>query len=158
MATNARLEYTNFTQVAPAIAAALTAISKAVTDSGLDKALTELIKIRVSQINGCAFCVQYHLNAARKLSLPRTKLDLLSVWREADVFTAREKAALTWTEALTRVTPLGISDESYHAATKEFHENELAFLTAAIASINAWNRIAMAYCFTPPIPQDVSQV
>ena len=155
---SARMEYTGFTQIAPAVTAALTAISKAVSDSGLDKSLTELIKIRASQINGCAFCVQYHLNAARKLSVSETKLGLVAVWREANIFTARERAALAWTEALTRVTPHGITDESYQDASKEFSESELASLTAAIASINAWNRIAMAYRFTPPIPQDATQV
>jgi AhpD family alkylhydroperoxidase len=155
---HARMEYTGFTQVAPAVVAALTAISKAVSDSGLDKSLTELIKIRASQINGCAFCVQYHLNAARKLNLSETKLGLVAVWREANIFTAKERAALAWTEALTRVTSNGITDESYQDASKEFAESELAFLTAAIASINAWNRIAMAYHFTPPIPQDATQV
>jgi AhpD family alkylhydroperoxidase len=158
MATNARMEYAGFNQTAPGAIAALSALSKAVSDSGLDKTLTELIKIRASQINGCAFCVQYHLNAAHKLSLSETKLDLLAVWREADVFTARERAALAWTEALTHVTPNGITDDSYQDASKEFTGSELAFLTAAIASINAWNRIAMAYRFTPPIPQDATQV
>ena len=152
------MEYTGFTQIAPAVTAALTAISKAVSDSGLDKSLTELIKIRASQINGCAFCVQYHLNAARKLSVSETKLGLVAVWREANIFTARERAALAWTEALTRVTPAGITDESYQNASREFSETGLACLTAAIASINAWNRIAMAYRFTPPIPQDATQV
>src|ERR1700744_4044209 len=98
---NARMEYTGFTRTAPAVVAALTAISKAVSDSGLDKALTELIKIRASQINGCAFCVQYHLNAARKLNLSEIKLGLVAVWHEANIFTARERAALAWTEALT---------------------------------------------------------
>jgi AhpD family alkylhydroperoxidase len=144
--------------IAPAVVVALTAISKAVSDSGLDKALTELIKIRASQINGCAFCVQYHLNAARKLSLSEVKLGPVAVWHEANIFTARERTALAWTEALTRVTPHGITDESYQDASKEFSESELASLTAAIASINAWNRIAMAYRFTPPIPQDATQV
>ena len=158
MATNARMEYAGFNQTAPGAIAALSALSKAVSDSGLDKTLTELIKIRASQINGCAFCVQYHLHAAHKLSLSETKLDLLAVWREADVFTARERAALAWTEALTHVTPNGITDDSYQDASKEFTGSELAFLTAAIASINAWNRIAMAYRFTPPIPQDATQV
>jgi len=74
------------------------------------------------------------------------------------VFTARESAALAWTEVLTHVTPAGVSDEEYRNAGKEFAGSELAFLTAAIASINAWNRIAMAYRFTPPIPQDGAQV
>ena len=155
---SARVEYIGFTQIAPAAVAALTALSKAASDSGLDKALIELIKIRASQINGCAFCDQYHLNMARKLSLSETKLGLLAVWREADVFTAKETAALAWTEALTRITPNGITDESYRDASHEFTGSELAFLTAAIASINAWNRIAMAYRFTPPIPQDATQV
>jgi AhpD family alkylhydroperoxidase len=158
MATDARMEYAGFTQSAPGATLALTALSKAVSDSGLDKALTELIKIRASQINGCTFCVQYHLNAARKVSVPQTKLDLVAVWRETDLFTAREKAALEWTEALTCVTPAGITDESYQHAKTQFTESELAFLTAAIASINAWNRIAMAYPFTPPIPQETTQV
>jgi AhpD family alkylhydroperoxidase len=155
---SARMEYTGFTQVAPAAVAALTALSKAADDSGLGKTLTELLKIRASQINGCAFCVQYHLNAARKLNLSETKLGLVAVWREADIFTAKERAALAWTETLTRVTPNGITDESYQEACKQFTGSELAFLTSAIASINAWNRIAMAYRFTPPIPQDVTQV
>ena len=155
---NTRIEYSRFSEIAPAVTAALTAISKSVTDSGLDKAMIEMIKIRASQINGCAFCVQYHLNIARKLSLSETKLSLLAVWREAGVFSARERAALAWTESLTHVTPNGITDESYAEAKKEFNETELAFLTAAISSINAWNRIAMAFRFAPPIPKDATQV
>jgi alkylhydroperoxidase family enzyme len=85
-------------------------------------------------------------------------MDLVAVWRDAGVFSARELAALAWTEALTHVTSAGVTEECYRDATKEFSESELAFLTAAIASINAWNRIAMAYRFTPPIPQDCAQV
>jgi AhpD family alkylhydroperoxidase len=135
----------------------LSALSKAVEDSGLEKTLTELIKIRASQINGCAFCLQFHLNVARKFNLSQTKLDLVAVWRDAGVFSPRERAALAWTEVLTHVTPIGIPDESYDDARKEFNESELVFLTTAIASINAWNRIAMAYRFTPPIPQDGAQ-
>jgi AhpD family alkylhydroperoxidase len=155
---NARIEYPAFSQTASGVTAALTALSKAVSDSGLDTALVELIKVRASQINGCAFCVQYHLNAARKAQVSATKLDMLVVWREAGIFTAPERSALEWTEALTRVTPAGITDESYQLASQQFSESEFAFLTAAIASINAWNRIAMAYRFTPPIPQDRAQV
>jgi AhpD family alkylhydroperoxidase len=154
---NARMELTDFATAAPAARAALTALSKSVDDSGLEKTLTELIKIRASQINGCAFCVQYHLNAARKLSVSPAKLDLVAVWREAGIFTAREKAALAWTEELTHPTSTGISDEAYKNSTEEFSRSDLAFLTVAIATINAWNRIAMAYRFTPPIPQDEPQ-
>jgi AhpD family alkylhydroperoxidase len=154
MSVEARLEFVGFNKLAPEARAALSAVSKAVDDSGLEKALTELIKIRASQKNGCAFCVQFHLNAARKAGVSQTKLDLVATWREAGVFTARELAALAWTEALTDVSPAGVSDEAYAEAGKEFAESELAFLTAAIASINAWNRIAMAYRFTPPVPQE----
>lgn len=154
MATDARMEFAEFEKTAPQARAALTALSKAVSDSGFDKALTELIKIRASQVNGCAFCVQFHLNFARKFDVPQTKLDLVAVWRDAGVFTSREMAALAWTEALTHVTPSGVTDEDFYAARKEFSETELVFLTAAIASINAWNRIAMAFRFLPPIPQE----
>jgi AhpD family alkylhydroperoxidase len=158
MTTDARMEFAAFSQAAPEATGALSALSKAVGDSGLDRALTELIKIRASQINGCAFCVQFHLNLARKAGLTQTKLDLVAVWREAGIFTAREMAAFGWTETLTQITPSGVSDAAYMDAMAEFAENELAFLTTAIASINAWNRIAMAYRFTPPIPQNEAKV
>ena len=152
MATEARMEFAEFNGVAPEVVAALRAVSKAVSDSGLDVGLTELIKIRASQVNGCAFCVQFHLNAARKAGVAQKKLDLVAVWREAGVFSEREIAALAWTEALTAVTPSGVPDNAYDEVVAEFGESELVFLTTAIASINAWNRIAMAYRFTPPIP------
>jgi AhpD family alkylhydroperoxidase len=150
MAMNARMEFVDFNKTAPKARAALSALSKAVDDSGLEKPLVELIEIRASQINGCTFCVQFHLNAARKPKVSQTKLDLVAVWRDAGVFSAREMAALAW----THVTPAGISDGAYRGAGEELAENELAFLTGAVASINAWNRIAMAYRFSPPIPQD----
>ena len=152
--TEARMEFADFERLAPEARAALSALSKAVGDSGLDKGLTELIKIRASQMNGCAFCVQFHLNMARKLQVSQTKMDLVAVWRDAGVFTKREMAALAWTEVLTGVGPVGVSDEAYAAVKTEFEESELVFLTAAVASINAWNRIAMAYRFTPPVPQE----
>jgi AhpD family alkylhydroperoxidase len=151
MATETRIEFAEFIKIAPDARAALSALSKAVDDSGLEKSLVELVKIRASQINGCAFCVQFHLIVARKAALPQTKLDLVTTWRDAGVFTAREMTALRWTEALTQVTPTGVSDECYDDAHKEFSEKELVFLTAAVASINAWNRIAMALKFSPPV-------
>jgi AhpD family alkylhydroperoxidase len=151
---NARMEIEQFFRTAEAVTTALRAMSKAVTDSGLDPGLIELIKIRASQQNGCAFCTQFHLNVARRLGVAEPKLGLVAVWRDAGIFTSRENAALAWTEALTSLTPAGVSDEAYSDATKEFSASELAFLTSAVASINAWNRIAMAYRFAPPIPQD----
>jgi len=149
---DARMEFEGFNQLAPGARSALSALSKAVDDSGLEKTLTELIKIRASQENGCTFCLQFHLNAARKAGVSQTKLDLVAVWRDAGVFSAREMAALAWTEELTHVTPKGVSDAAYEGVSSEFAKSELAFLTSAIASINAWNRIAIAYRFSPPIP------
>jgi AhpD family alkylhydroperoxidase len=151
---DARMEFEDFSKAAPEARAALAALSKAVKNSGLEGTLVELVKIRASQINGCAFCVQFHLNAARRMKVAQTKLDLVAVWREAGVFSGRERAALAWAEALTQASPAGISDEAYEGAGKELAERELVFLTVAVASINAWNRIAMAYRFTPPLPQD----
>jgi alkylhydroperoxidase family enzyme len=103
-------------------------------------------------MNGCGFCLQFHLNAARKANVSETKLDLLAVWRDAGVFHAREMAMIARTEALTHLTPAGVCDAAYNDVGKEVVEGELVFLTTSIAAINAWNRIAMAYRFTPPIP------
>ena len=161
MTTQARIDYAAFSQLAPAVTAALSALSKAVADAHLEKLdpqLIELLKIRASQINGCVFCLQFHLNLARKANLSQTKLDLVAVWREAGIFTAVESAALEWTEALTLVTPAGVADEVYERVRQQFSETELALLTSTIAGINAWNRIAIALRFTPPIPQDSAHV
>jgi len=154
MAADARMEFAEFEKIAPEARAALSALSKAVEDSGLEKGLIELLKIRASQVNGCAFCVQFHLNLARKAGVAQTKLDLVAVWRDAGVFSEREMAALAWTEELTNVTPNGVGNEAYGAAERAFTKSELVFLTVAVASINTWNRIAMAFRFTPPIPQE----
>jgi AhpD family alkylhydroperoxidase len=153
MATDARIEFAEFEKIAPEARAALSALSKAVEDSGLENELIELLKVRASQVNGCAFCVQFHLNLARRAGVSQTKLDLVAVWRDAGVFSEREMAALAWTEGLTKVTPDGVGNEAYGAAERAFTKSELVFLTVAVASINAWNRIAMAFRFTPPIPQ-----
>jgi AhpD family alkylhydroperoxidase len=150
-----RMVFAAFTETAGGAAAALQALGKAVDASGLDKTLTELVKLRASQINGCAFCVQFHLNLARKLGVAPVKLDLAAVWRDAPVFTPRERAALAWTEALTglaRATGHGVEDHEYDAVREQFSAAEVAFLTAAIANIQAWNRIAVALRFAPQVP------
>jgi AhpD family alkylhydroperoxidase len=139
-------------KAAPDVIAALRALTKASVDAGLEKDLIELIKIRASQVNGCAFCLQFHLNEARKLGVAAEKLDLVAAWREAGVYSGREEAALAWTETLTRVADNGASDEAYAAVGKEFNEKEVIFLTAAIGNINAWNRIGVAFGFSPPVP------
>ena len=104
-----RMGWQEYKDLAPDAYEALLALSKAVSNSGIEPDLIELIKLRASQINGCAFCTQYHLNAARKLEISQAKLDLLVVWREAGIFSAREQAAFAWTEELTRL-PLRILD------------------------------------------------
>jgi AhpD family alkylhydroperoxidase len=116
---------------------------------GLDKQLLELVKLRASQINGCAFCVQFHILAAETLGVSADKLNLVVVWREAPIFSSRERAALAWTEALTLLTQ-GVNDEVYAEASAEFSEKELAYLSSAIAAINVWNRLGVAYRWTPP--------
>ena len=147
-----RMSYEAFGAQAGAVQAALRAISKAIEDSGLEKDLTELVKLRVSQINGCAFCVQIHLNFARRLAVPAAKLDLVAAWREAGVFSDRECAALAWAEVLTALAPGAASDADYAALLRCFTESEAMHLTVAIAAINAWNRIGVAMRFAPPIP------
>ncbi|WP_346286625.1 carboxymuconolactone decarboxylase family protein [Zoogloea sp.] len=144
------LEYSDFHQAAGKVVDALLAMGKAVDDSGLEKPLTELVKLRVSQINACAFCLQYHLNLARRAGVPATKLDLLAAWRDAPMFDQRERAALAWAEALTGMAGQPIEDSARQRVAELFSPTELAFLTAAIASINAWNRIGGGLGFTPP--------
>lgn len=148
-----RLTYAAFEKAAPAAKAALLAMGKAVEESGLDKSLVELVKLRVSQINNCAFCLQIHLNVARRLGIAAEKIDLVATWEEAGVFSARECAALAWAEALARLAGHSVSDDVHAKARAHFSEDELMWLSVAIANINAWNRLGAAYRFTPPVPK-----
>jgi len=147
--SHARSEYENFKALAPDAYDALFALTQAAAKAGFDQQLLELIKLRASQINGCAFCVQYHILQSERLGISIDKLNLVVVWREAPLFSARERAALAWTEALTLLTQ-GVSDEVYAQVSAEFSEKELAYLTSAIASINVWNRFGVGYRWTPP--------
>lgn len=146
-----RIGRETFTRLAPDIVAALAALDETAGKAGLDPALLELVKLRASQINGCAFCVQHHLTAARALRVPREKLDLLVIWQETDLFSDQERAALGWTEALTEVT-LGISEDDYDDVRAEFSEAQLVHLSGAIALINSWNRISIGFRFAPEPP------
>jgi len=150
--SHARSEQKDFKALAPDAYDAVFALSGVAAKAGIDKQLLELIKLRASQINGCAFCVQYHILQGERLGISVDKLNLVVVWREAPLFSARERAALAWTEALTLLTA-GVSDEVYAQASAEFSEQELAYLTSAIASINVWNRFGVAYRWTPPARQ-----
>ena len=156
-ASAARMGYADFTRIAPAANAALLALSKSASAAGLERDLLELVKLRASQINGCAFCVQFHLNMARQFKVAAEKLDLVAAWREAGIYAPREMAALAWTELLTRLPAEGVSDQAYAAARLEFSDSELAFLTAAIGAVNVWNRLGVAFRFSPPIPQTAAE-
>jgi AhpD family alkylhydroperoxidase len=150
--SHARSEYIDFQKLAPDAFEIVTALGKVAATAGLEKELLELVKLRASQINGCAFCVQYHILQAERLGVSIDKLNLVVVWREVPQFSARECAALAWTEALT-LLPNGVSDEVYAQASGEFSEKELTYLTSAIASINVWNRFGAAYHWSPPVRQ-----
>lgn len=153
MSSHPRVPYDAFNKSAPHAVKALIAIGTAVDEMGLDKSLAELIKLRASQLNGCAFCVQYHLNIARQLGVSQTKLDLVAVWREAGIFSSREMAALTLTESLIEMSQESVPDDVYQAALREFGETQTIALVIAIGTINQWNRIAVALRFAPPIHQ-----
>jgi AhpD family alkylhydroperoxidase len=154
--STSRIGGQEYQKLAPGAYAALSALSAAVSNSGLEKDLIAFIKLRASQIDGCAFCTQYHLNAARKLEVSTEKLDPLVVWRDAGIFSAREQASFAWTEDLTHIATHRISDEDYAAVTAQFQGAELAALTTAIGLINTWNRIAGPLQFAPPIPQSAT--
>src|ERR1700748_1242564 len=110
--SHARSEYEDFKKIAPDAYDLVRALGEVAAKAGLDKELLELVKLRASQINGCAFCVQYHILQAERLGVSADKLNLVVVWREVPQFSARERAALAWTEALT-LLPNGVSDEVY---------------------------------------------
>jgi AhpD family alkylhydroperoxidase len=147
-----RLDWTVFQETVPEFATGMAAITRALKNSGIEPELRELIKIRASQLNGCAYCIQYHLNDARKLNVAAEKLDLLAAWREAGIYSPRESAALEWTERVTLLAQHPIEDKDYASLAEHFSPREVAFLTVAISQINAWNRIAAPFRFTPPIP------
>jgi AhpD family alkylhydroperoxidase len=154
--SHARSEQKDFKALAPDVSDMVLALSHAAAKAGIDQQLLELIKLRASQINGCAFCVQFHILQGERLGIAADKLNLVVVWREVALFSARERAALAWTEALTRLTE-GVSDEVYAIASAEFSERELAYLCSAIAAINVWNRLGVAYRWTPPVRHQAGQ-
>jgi AhpD family alkylhydroperoxidase len=146
----ARKQYSDFQALAPDAYELVSALGRVAAKAGIDEQLLELIKLRASQINGCGFCVQFHILQAEQLGVPVDKINLVVVWREAPQFSARERAALAWTESLTLLTA-GVSDEVYEQARAEFSDEELTYLTSAVASINVWNRFGVAYRWTPPV-------
>lgn len=131
-------------------------LEKYVRQSGLEPSLLELVRLRASQINGCAYCVDMHTKDARARGESEQRLYAVVVWREAPFFTERERAALAWTEAVTQVNWQHVPDEVYEVARKHFNEKELVDLTVAIIPINGWNRLAISFRTVPGTYQPAS--
>jgi AhpD family alkylhydroperoxidase len=139
----------DLTKVSPDGYEAMLGVHSYVQNSGLSLGLLELVKMRVSQINGCAFCIAMHVPLARKHGVSEDQLHLLAAWREAPIYSPKERAALAWAEALTRLTGGDVSNEVYGEMRQHFSEKEVADLSFAVAEINAWNRL-MICTRTPP--------
>ena len=131
----------DYANVVPETLDAMLGLERVVRASGLEPALLELVKLRASQINGCARCVEMHAKDARALGENPDRLDLVAVWEEAPCFTSRERAALRWCEALTRLAGSAVPGEAVDAVDEQFDEREIVELTLAVAAINAWNRL-----------------
>lgn len=138
-------------KISPAAYKAMAGLQAYVDQSRLDRRLLHLVEIRASQINGCAFCLIMHTNAARQAGESDERMHLLNAWREAPVFSERERAALAWTEAVTLVADSHVPDAAYEQARRQFSEKELVDLTAAAVTINAWNRLAIAFRASPQL-------
>lgn len=128
---------------------AMLALEHVVDSCGLERPLLELAKMRASQINGCAYCLDMHSKDARALGETEQRLYLLNAWRECPQYSDRERAALEWTEAVTLVSQSHVSDEIYERVKPHFTAEELVHLTLAIVTINAWNRLSIAFRVTP---------
>jgi AhpD family alkylhydroperoxidase len=141
----------NPNKAAPEAMKALGALESYVQGSGLEPSLIELVKTRASQINGCAYCLHMHTRDARAKGESEERLYLLDAWRESPLYTERERAALAWTEAVTLVSETHVPDDVYEEVRRHFAEDELVKLTLLVATINAWNRMAISFRSVHPI-------
>lgn len=148
-----RIEYS---KVAPGALEAMSGLERYVHQSGLEPSLVELVKTRASQINGCAYCIDMHTKDARARGETEQRLYGLVAWRETPYYTERERAALAWTEAVTRVSEGHVPDDVYEMARAHFTEKELVDLTLAIVAINGWNRLAISFRTVPGSYQPLS--
>lgn len=144
---NERLDYT---KASPGGVKAFGSVYQYVAQCGLDEVLLELVYLRISQINGCAFCLDMHTRSLVSREVGTDKLALVQAWQEAgSLFSDREQAALAWAETVTRVAQTGVPDAAFEAARRVFDEKELADLTMAIGLMNAYNRLAISFRRTP---------
>lgn len=138
-----------YIHVAPEAPQAMRHLETYVKHSGLEPSLLELVKLRASQINGCAYCIDMHVKDARAQGESDIRLYELSVWRETPFYSTREQAALAWTEAVTLVADGHVPDDVYELARQQFSEKELVDLTMAVIAINGWNRLAISFRAVP---------
>ena len=138
-------------RVKPDAFKAMLALQSYVNATPLEHSLQHLITIRASQINQCAFCLHMHLRDARAAGESQERLDLVGAWREAPVFSERERAALAWTEAVTLLADTHVPDDVYEAAAEVFSEQELVDLTMAVVAINSWNRLQVSFRALPAV-------
>ncbi|MCO7727201.1 carboxymuconolactone decarboxylase family protein [Brucella intermedia] len=143
-------------KLAPKIMQAMVEAEKAVSEAGLEYSLYELVRIRASQINGCAYCIHMHTRDARKAGETEERLHLVAAWRESPLFTPRERAALAWTEALTLIAQTRAPDEDFNALKEHFTDEEIVKLSMAINMINLWNRVAVGFRTVHPVMADAS--
>ncbi len=140
----------NAYQAAPDAMKAMLGLEDYIAKSSIEAPLRELVKIRASQINGCAFCLHMHTRDARATGESEERIYLLDAWQESSFFTARERAALAWTEAVTLVSETHVPDDVYETARAQFTERELVDLTLLVGTINTWNRIAIGFRIQHP--------
>lgn len=135
----------DYAKVSPAALQAAMGMARFVRKSGLEQSLVELVNLRASYINGCAYCVDMHTKDARAAGETEQRLYSVPVWEETPYYTSRERAALKWTEYLTRISELGVPDEVFNDVREEFNDDEMVALTMAVNTICMWNRLAVGF-------------
>jgi AhpD family alkylhydroperoxidase len=146
----------NIFQVAPEGSKAMLAVEASIEKSGIEHGLLELVRLRVSQINRCAFCIQLHVKEALKGGESDLRIHMLDVWRDSSLFTNRERAALNWTESLTRITEAHAPDTDYALLQSQFNDTEITYLTLLIGSMNMWNRVQIGLRAVHPVEEPVA--
>ncbi|OAJ61738.1 alkylhydroperoxidase [Paraburkholderia ginsengiterrae] len=139
----------NYIQQSPELFKKFVEFGNQLKDCAIEESIRDLVALRASQLNGCSFCVDMHVKEARLHGERELRLHHVAAWRESTLFSARERAALVWTESLTRLTEHGVSDETYQHVRTQFSEKELSDLTFEVMAINGWNRASIAFRSVP---------
>jgi AhpD family alkylhydroperoxidase len=151
IATKTRIASRDVKKFIPGFGPAIGALADSAAPAGLEPELINLIYLRVSQINGCAYCVQSHISDLQEMQAAPAKINLVVAWEEAGIFSEREEAAFAWAEALTLIAEDHVPDAAFAAVREHFSEQEIVGLTAHICAINCWNRMAVSFRYAPEI-------